>query len=139
MLSIKINFVKVCQEEITDQVKWPTTPVNSCSTSEPLCINNFEITEKCCVSNETWWKNNPTCCDIQEHIKSPCPKDSFQKDNICIFVRETTYPPRCPYEEISAFDSYIQYIDAILPIWLPVEKDKGELYGEGKPYIILLN
>lgn len=113
---------------------WPETRPNTCTRSDPLCINGKnEIVERCC-STQSKWQDDPNCVDYQITMKNlnPCPVGFHNTGSFCYTVIEkTTYPPKCPNPHIMFFEDYIEHIDEnIFPIWMPVERDRS--YGIGE-------
>ncbi|KAJ8935161.1 hypothetical protein NQ314_012980 [Rhamnusium bicolor] len=115
-------------------VLWPQTEASTCVKSNPFCIDkNMEIVTRCCDANRNW-ENSPHCDYFQNTIKSPCPDDfitNFVKKTCIFVIKESTYPPVCPYEEKLPFFEYIHDIDpTLLPVWMPVVRNTGK-YGLG--------
>ncbi|KAJ8942658.1 hypothetical protein NQ318_013371, partial [Aromia moschata] len=122
---------ELCPNQTENNVSWPATDTSYCSKSQPLCITEkMEIASRCCTEGGKW-EDAPTCRTVQSKIASPCPDPvHYWSKEICILIiPNTSYPPKCPYEETMSFFDYVNYVDpTLLPVWMPVERHTGN-YG----------
>lgn len=116
---------------------WPKTPKDSCTTSNPICINRLkEVVRRCCLIDGEW-KNSSTCSNYQVTMDkiNPCPEGFHNTGTFCYSVIEnTTFPPNCPISHNLQFEEYINIIDKrFFPIWMPVKRERSS--GVGKSTI----
>ncbi|CAH1999661.1 unnamed protein product [Acanthoscelides obtectus] len=127
----------VCHEDYNFMRSWPSTKANSCNASHPHCIDTHEeIKRRCCGADATW-DPEPVCSTVQYSFASSwrrqCPYGADPTSQFCIFfIRNTTYPFKCPYEEVLPFAEYVGITNRYnhLPTWVPAERNENQ-YGDG--------
>jgi hypothetical protein len=107
---------------------WPTTN-SSKVLSSPRCLNEAkEFVHRECSKGQ--WGPEPNCSFTQPKTLSQCPENFVDASDICYqFTTRSTFPPRCPFENVLPFDSYKDKIPIVGPIWVPARRDLLEGLG----------